>query len=624
MDKQPLTGIGAFVHDDAVYLLCRGAKTRKKTFHTTKSTDSIHFYFFDDTSAIVKQNRALENLAHCRAVRVAPLNEQYLMTYLRDEKNSTQLCGATSDDGLHWYEVGATKEIDSGVLPLPHGTGDGWYWLFIGGSTLTLARSKSFTTWEWDHQPIHTFPRSQVIELGTAVLTKEEALVFYFSSEKDQQRSWKIQALRFDRANPSVARSEEAVTVWQYHDTWEHEHMTPFAMVMFDNILRSYWQDEKGNIVVLSHPEYFRLLFPHERAVPVGPGLSIDRHHKNPILTPISDHVWESQAVFNAAAIEDRGKVHLVYRAVGNAGVSMFGYAASENGIDFDQRHRHPIYVPSQPFEGAPGHDVCPYPSPYQSGPSWGGCEDPRITKIDGRYYLVYVAFDGWSAPRLAMTSIAEDDFHNKRWHWEKPVLISPPNVVDKSGCILPEKIRGKYVVFHRVFPNILIDYVDSLDFDGKTWIEGQHKIEPRPNHWDSRKIGIGATPIKTDDGWLVIYNSVDDRDDARYKVGAMLLDHEDPSKVIARSNAPILEPVEHYENNLIKYGIVYPCGAVKHNDQLIVYYGGSDAVLCAATAHLPTFMNRLLRHEPSHMELVHSNDYVRISAAYKKHEVRS
>jgi predicted GH43/DUF377 family glycosyl hydrolase len=102
---------------------------------------------------------------------------------------------------------------------------------------------------------------------------------------------------------------------------------------------------------------------------------------------------------------------------------------------------------------------------------------------------------------RLALTSILLDDFLNKRWNWSKPVLISKPGIIDKSGCLLPEKIKGKYVFFHRVFPNILIDYVDDLSFGENRYLKGQYQIKVRPNMWDSRKIGAGAPPIKTKDG---------------------------------------------------------------------------------------------------------------------------
>ena len=147
----------------------------------------------------------------------------------------------------------------------------------------------------------------------------------------------------------------------------------------------------------------------------------------------------------------------------------------------------------------------------------------------------------------------------------------------------------------HRVFPNILIDFVDSLDFDGRTYLKGEHKIAPRSNEWwDSRKIGAGAPPLKTKDGWLLIYQAVDDKDASEYKVGAMLLDLNDPTKVLYRSAQPILEPREDYENHGFKAGVVYPCGAVIKDGTLFVYYGGADSYVCVATAKLDKFLNNL------------------------------
>ena len=226
-----------------------------------------------------------------------------------------------------------------------------------------------------------------------------------------------------------------------------------------------------------------------------------------------------------------------------------------------------------------------------------GGCEDPRLTRIGEQVYMTYVAYDGHSHPRVALTSIYIDDFLSKRWNWKKPVLISPPHIVDKNACILPEKINGKYVIFHRVFPNILIDLVDDLDFDGKTrWLEGQFKIPTRAlsSDWDNLKVGCGPPPIKTKDGWLLIYQAVGSNDESRYKIGAMLLDLKDPTKVLARTRSPILEPIAAYENEGWKAGVVYPCGAVIINDRLFVYYGGADMVVCVATVKLEHFLEQL------------------------------
>jgi predicted GH43/DUF377 family glycosyl hydrolase len=166
---------------------------------------------------------------------------------------------------------------------------------------------------------------------------------------------------------------------------------------------------------------------------------------------------------------------------------------------------------------------------------------------------------------------------------------------VDKNACLLPEKINGKYVIFHRIFPNILIDFVDDLDFDGKTrWLEGHFKIAVKSLSWDNLKVAAGPPPIKTKEGWLFIYHAIDEKDDLRYKIGAMLLDIKEPTRVLARTKRPILEPVATYENVGLKSGVVYPCGAVVLNEKLFVYYGGADMVVCVATAKMNEFLSQL------------------------------
>ena len=332
----------------------------------------------------------------------------------------------------------------------------------------------------------------------------------------------------------------------------------------------------------------------------------LERFDGNPILESEPKHWWESKAVFNPGVIYEEGKVHIVYRAVGDSEVSVLGYASSSDGFHIEERLDQPIYVPREPFEGA--GLVYPTPSHYQrtyvsiegedyvSGVGWGGCEDPRLTRIDDRVFMTYVAFDGYSPPRVALTSIHISDFLAKNWQWKKPVLISPPGVVDKNACILPGKINSKYVIFHRIFPDILIDFVDDLDFDGTTrWLIGEFKIRPRKTYWDSRKVGAGPPPIKTKDGWLLIYHAVGERDPGRYKIGMMLLDLKDPTRVLARSEEPILEPQVWYENEGWKAGVIYPCGAVVIKDRLLVYYGGADKVTCVASAKLDELLEQLV-----------------------------
>lgn len=319
--------------------------------------------------------------------------------------------------------------------------------------------------------------------------------------------------------------------------------------------------------------------------------LQLIKAKQNPILAPRKDYSWESQQTFNPAALYENGSVHLIYRAVGDNGLSVFGYAQSKDGVTISERSDNPVYL-AHKLSDIERVDAFYSLLPYISGGGFGGAEDPRITRIGDRIYMLYVAFEDY--PRLAMTSISLENFLNKKWKWRGAKIISKPGVIDKSGCLFPEKINGKYAILHRIFPHILIDFVDNLDFSREPYLKGEHKIPVRKTKWDSRKIGAGAPPIKTKDGWLLMYYAVDDKDSARYKIGAMILDLKDPRKVLYRTDAPILEPIEWYENEGNKSGIAYPCGAVIMGEDLLVYYGGADTVVCVARTNLNQFLEDL------------------------------
>jgi predicted GH43/DUF377 family glycosyl hydrolase len=335
----------------------------------------------------------------------------------------------------------------------------------------------------------------------------------------------------------------------------------------------------------------------------------LHKHHGNPIIEPRTHIPWESKATFNPGAVEVNGSIHLLYRAIGDQDISVVGHAVTHDGVTIHERSPEPAYIPeSIPQAKQRIHQSVNLGGAYTSGGGWwGGSEDPRATYIkdDKKLYMLYVAYDGWSPPRVAMTSIDIQNFLEKKWDtWSQAKVISMPpeelakdprfkDVVDKNACLLPEKINGKYVIFHRIFPDILVDFVDNLDFENE-YLKGEHKISPRPGYWDSRKVGAGAPPIKTKDGWLLIYQAVGDADPGRYKIGVMLLDLNDPTKVLYRSNEPVLVPEEWYENTGWKYGVVYPCGAVEKDGTLFVYYGGADSVVCVATAKMDEFLAHL------------------------------
>ncbi|TSC69095.1 MAG: putative glycosidase ph1107 protein [Parcubacteria group bacterium Gr01-1014_56] len=345
--------------------------------------------------------------------------------------------------------------------------------------------------------------------------------------------------------------------------------------------------------------------------------LVLHRLKENPILSPISEHWWESYAVFNPAALYDQGRVHLFYRAMGQDGVSRIGYASSPDGIHFDERLPSPVYSsPVEMIRSAAAHIVgrntisyatLSYDTAsYGSGGGWGGSEDPKTSKMGDRIYMTYVNNNGWSDLRIALTSISLADFRAKRWNWTAPVFVSRRqekrssikrfDIVNKSGVLLEEQINNKYIIFHRIFPNISIDYRDTLEFGEGMYVEEHAAIPPRYDMWDNEKISMSSAPVRVPEGWLAIFNGTDARD-SKYKIGAMILDADDPSRVLYRSNQPILSPETHYENSG-KSGIAYSSGAVVVGDDLIVYYGGGDKYVAAAKANLRDFLRKLSRGE--------------------------
>src|SRR3989344_5781590 len=336
--------------------------------------------------------------------------------------------------------------------------------------------------------------------------------------------------------------------------------------------------------------------------------LDLRRSAHNPIISPASGSYWESEAVFNPGAVIHGGRVHLFYRALGPDGVSRVGYASSRDGIHFDKRSSHPVYMPETVTESARHR---PYTSParlayhtglYISGGGWGGCEDPRAVKIDGRVYLTFNIFNGWHSIRVGLTSISESDLEQGRWDWRRFVFLSPPNERHKNWALFSEKIDGKYALLHNLYDDnptrIRVEYLDDLEghvppFDSPD----PHLMPDRELAWHNRTRSVGPPPVKTCYGWLLFYHAMDKTDPGRYKLGALLLDLKDPRKILYRSHYPILEPDLWYENDW-KPGIIYASGAVVKDNTLFIYYGGGDKYIGVASANLDDFVSKLMRNE--------------------------
>ena len=328
----------------------------------------------------------------------------------------------------------------------------------------------------------------------------------------------------------------------------------------------------------------------------------LSRHDQNPIMSPRTHQEWEAGGTFNPAAVTDNeGTVHLLYRAVGDDGVSRIGHASSRDGKTIDSRSSFPVYQPSQGY-GMPDLSIIQGPLTYDpimhpSGGGWAGCEDPRAVKIEDTIYMTYTAFEGWNSVRIGVTSISEKDLRNNRWNWKKPKIISSSKQINKNWVVFPEKIKGKFAILHSISPKILINYVNSLsDPYTNEVILSQSPKGGRNTHWDNWMRGAGAPPIKTPKGWLLLYHAMDKNDPDKYKLGAMILDFNDPTTILYRSPKPILEPVMSYENDS-KAGVVYASGAIVKDGNLLVYYGGGDKHICVAETPLNTLLEWLIKY---------------------------
>ncbi len=300
---------------------------------------------------------------------------------------------------------------------------------------------------------------------------------------------------------------------------------------------------------------------------------------RGPILEPVEEHDWESRYVLNAAALRLDNMIYILYRAFGHDKVSRIGLAWTRDGIHMDGRLDEPIFVPDGPSEVA-------------------GCEDPRITVIGDRLYMLYTAYDG-KLPQIAMASISKGDFVNRRFSgWQRHGL-GFPGVPNKDAVLYPEKFGGKFAVYHRIDPAMWVSFSESLDCP---WPRTGHKIVVGPRSgmmWDGIKIGAGAQPIKTTKGWLNIYHGVDY--EKVYRLGVLLMDPEDPSKVLYQSPNPILEPEIDFEIGKTGGGdfwvprVVFTCGAVlgretdiaEMDDEVYVYYGAADTAIGVAKARI-------------------------------------
>jgi predicted GH43/DUF377 family glycosyl hydrolase len=301
--------------------------------------------------------------------------------------------------------------------------------------------------------------------------------------------------------------------------------------------------------------------------------MKLQRCPANPILLPEPTSDWECYNVFNPAVIHHHGLFHMFYRAQGLDWTSRIGYAVSADGTHWN-RLRRPVLEPTD-------------------GTDARGVEDPRVTEIDGVFWMTYTAygreFHGPGEPTHAgggiLPMIARS--HNLiAWERLGPIVRGEDN---KDHVLFPRKIGGRYTVLHRRWPQVWLAYSDDM----LTWREDDMApiYGPREdNTWDCKSVGSNGPPIETAHGWLLLNHGYDE--DHIYRLGVLLLDLDDPTVVINRPSDPIFWPEELWELRGDVPNVVFSCANPVVDGTLYVYYGAADHVIGLATGRLDELLD--------------------------------
>ena len=239
---------------------------------------------------------------------------------------------------------------------------------------------------------------------------------------------------------------------------------------------------------------------------------------------------------------------------------------SSVDGVHFEEDPSFPVLFPEGTYESY-------------------GIEDCRVAFIEGRWYLTYTAV---SSNGVAVGMRSTSDWKSFTNHG----LILPPH--NKDCALFEGKVGGRYMVLHRPSsPEIGGNYIWLAESpDLLHW--GNHRClaKTRKGSWDSARVGAGCSPIRTPEGWLMIYHGADE--DNRYCLGAMLLDPEDPSKVLRRNVDPIFAPEKPYEKEGFFGNVVFSCGQLVDGDRITMYYGASDQFICRAELSVKDILDSL------------------------------
>lgn len=308
------------------------------------------------------------------------------------------------------------------------------------------------------------------------------------------------------------------------------------------------------------------------------------RHPDNPILS-VDRWPYKANTVFNAAAAQVDDETLLLVRVEDFRGMSHLTVARSPDGIGHWRVDPQPTLCPD------PGH----HPEEI-----WG-IEDPRIVRLEelGKWAICYTAYSR-GGPLVALATTR--DFRS----FERLGPVMPPE--DKDAALFPVRFNGRWAMLHRPVPkSAMLGAHIWLSFspDLKHW--GNH-IEIIPAReggwWDANKIGLCAPPLETNEGWLILYHGVrTTASGAIYRLGLALLDLQDPTRLLRRTDEWIFGPKMHYEREGDVDDVVFPCGWVVRDNTVYMYYGAADSRIALATASLKDlvdFISRCPRQNPA------------------------
>ena len=329
------------------------------------------------------------------------------------------------------------------------------------------------------------------------------------------------------------------------------------------------------------------------------------RVKKEGIILRQTDLDFENEGVLNPAIIQEDGFIHLFYRAVRIGNHSTIGYCKLNSPLNIIERLDTPLLVPESDYEKQ-------------------GMEDPRIVKIDGTYYLTYVAFDGADALGAVATSADLKKFKKQgiivphvkyleldelikdkvgiidryRQDYSGPGII----VMDKDLVFFPRRINGKLTFIHRIKPDMQIAAVNDLnELTAEFWhnyllhLDENILLTPKYDH-ERAYVGGGCPPVETPHGWLVIYHGVKVVSKKyEYSACAALFDLDNPLKEIARLPYPLFEPDQDYELAGDVDNVCFPTGTVLFGDTLYIYYGAGDDIIACASVSLSALVAELL-----------------------------